>query len=83
MIFVILENPSMYLSEICDDVEQFSGVKVKEATICRLLKRHGLTRKKENLSCSIAKVCHFEGLFHGLSNSVQKRTICVGGRDWI
>lgn len=43
---LILEKPSLYLSEICDMVERVSTIKVSQATICRLLKRHGLTRKK-------------------------------------
>ena len=43
---LILDDPSLYLSEVCDKVEELSGIQVSQATICRLLKRHGLTRKK-------------------------------------
>ena len=43
---LILENPSMYLSEICARVEEISQVEVSQATVCRILKRHGFTRKK-------------------------------------
>lgn len=43
---LILENSSLYLGEICDIVERMSGIWISKATICRLLKRHGLTRKK-------------------------------------
>ena len=43
---LILDNPSLYLSEVCEMVEDLSGIVVSQATICRLLKRYGLTRKK-------------------------------------
>ena len=43
---LILDNPSLYLSEVCEMVEDLSGILVSQATICRLLKRYGLTRKK-------------------------------------
>ena len=40
---VILENPSMYLGELCLEVMQVFGI---PSTVCRTLKRYGLTRKK-------------------------------------
>lgn len=43
---LILDDPSLYLSEICDKVVELSGIRVSQATICRLLQRYGLTRKK-------------------------------------
>ena len=46
---LILKKPSLYLSEVCDKVEEMSGIQVSQATICRLLKRHGLTRKRIRL----------------------------------
>ena len=42
---LIVDNPSLYLSEVCDRVVDLGGVQVSQATICRLLKRYGLTRK--------------------------------------
>ena len=42
---LISDKPDLYLREICQSVHEITGVTVSEATICRLLKRHGLTRK--------------------------------------
>ena len=42
---LILDNPSLYLSEVCEKVEDLSGIPVSQATICRLLKKHGFTSK--------------------------------------
>ena len=46
IIGLVLESPTLYLSELCAQVEDISGIEVSEATICRLLRRHGFTRKK-------------------------------------
>ena len=43
---LILDNPSLYLSEVCEKIDELSGILVSQATVCRLLKRYGLTRKK-------------------------------------
>ena len=40
---VILENPSMYLGELCLEVMQV--FEISPSTVCRTLKRYGLTRK--------------------------------------
>ncbi len=40
---MVLEDPSMYLSEVCHELEEAMGV---PPTICRLLRRYGITRKK-------------------------------------
>lgn len=46
VIGLILENPCLYLSEICEMVERVSSVKISGSTVCRILKRHGFTRKR-------------------------------------
>ena len=43
---LILEEPSMYLKELCEKVSEVCGVDVCESTICKILHRHGFTRKK-------------------------------------
>ncbi len=43
---LVLQSPCLYLREICKQAEDISGVSVSGSTICRLLRRHGLTRKK-------------------------------------
>jgi len=46
IVSLVLENPSMYLQEICQEVYNVLGKQVSSPTICRLLGRHGFTRKK-------------------------------------
>ena len=43
---LVLANPSMYLQEIRQEVEDVLGTQVSVPTICRVLARHGFTRKK-------------------------------------
>ena len=43
---MVLEDPSMYLSEVCHELEEAMGVVVTPPTICRLLRRYGITQKK-------------------------------------
>ena len=46
IIAMIMESPTLLLHEICGNILQVCGVSVSEATICRILRRHGFTRKK-------------------------------------
>lgn len=46
VIGIVLEHPTIYLRDLCQKVEDISSVRVSEATICKLIKRHGITRKK-------------------------------------
>lgn len=43
---LVLANPSMYLQEIRQEVEDVLRTQVSVPTICRVLARHGFTRKK-------------------------------------
>ena len=43
---LIYDNPALQLSEICNKVEEVTAVIVSGPTICRLLRRNGITRKK-------------------------------------
>ncbi len=42
----LLENPCLYLGEICQKMEHIAGVKVSTSTVCRIIQRHGFTRKR-------------------------------------
>lgn len=46
VIGMVLDCPSVYLNEICQRVKDLTDVSVTESTVCRLLGRHGFTRKK-------------------------------------
>ena len=55
---VILKNPSMYLGELRLEVMQVFGIEISPSTVCRTLKRYGLTRKKirQHSICSTSSV---------------------------
>ena len=57
---LVLENPSMYLQELCQKIYQVTIRQVSAPTVCRLLARHGFTRKKDTES-SKAKMHCLEG----------------------
>ena len=46
VIGMVLNEPSMYLGELCQQIQSDSGLEVSPATVCRLLKHYGMTRKK-------------------------------------
>ena len=46
VIGIVLEKPPLLLSELCKLIYDHSGIAVSEATVCRLLHRHGITRQK-------------------------------------
>ena len=43
---IVLENPSMYLREVCSEIRQITDTDVSPSTVCRILSAHGFTRKK-------------------------------------
>ncbi len=46
IIGLLFENPCLYLGEICQKIEHIAGLKVSTSTVCRIIQRHGFTRKK-------------------------------------
>ena len=43
---LLLENPSLYLGEICQRIDSTFGIHVTPSTVCRIILRNGFTRKK-------------------------------------
>ena len=43
---LLIDNPSLYLGELCQKVYHVFGIQVSPSTICRLIHRHGFTRKQ-------------------------------------
>ena len=43
---LLLHNPSLYLGEICQKIAHVFEIQVSPATVCRIIRRHGFTRKK-------------------------------------
>ncbi len=47
IIGLVLENPSMYLDEVCGIIRiEVFALQVSASTVCRLLHSHGITRKE-------------------------------------
>ena len=46
---LVMASPDLHLREIVDKVHEITGVSVDLSTICRLLAKHGLTRKNCNM----------------------------------
>ena len=42
----LLENPSLYLGEICQRIDSTFGIHITPSTVCRIIQRNGFTRKK-------------------------------------
>ena len=43
---MVLENPRVKQHEICEAVLETTGTEVSISTICRVLRKYGMTRKK-------------------------------------
>ena len=43
---IIFENPSLYLKEMTQQVYDYTSTRISPATICNVMRKHGLTRKK-------------------------------------
>ena len=46
IIGIVMENPCIYLTEICQAIYEATGVKVSSSLVCRTLQRNGFSRKK-------------------------------------
>ena len=46
IIGVILNNPTLYLDELCQTTLALTDVSVSPSTVCRIMRRYGITRKR-------------------------------------
>ena len=46
IIAIVMENPCVYLRELCQRIEDATNVRVSGSTVCRILRKNGYTRKK-------------------------------------
>ena len=46
IIGLICENPAIYLREVCGKIFEVTGVRVSTSTVCKVIHRNGITRKK-------------------------------------
>ncbi len=47
---LVLANPPLYLSEMCQSVKSTFDIEVSPSTICRLLQRYGLKKKASRIT---------------------------------
>jgi len=73
VIGLILENPSIYLHEVCQELKECFDFAISSSTICTLLKRYGVTCKKIR---QVAKQ-HCERCFHGPNIPLQGKNVCM------
>ena len=52
IVALIMESPTLYLHEICKEIQQITGKSISESTVCRVLRKHGFTRKKVRMIAS-------------------------------
>ena len=62
IICMVSSDPTLYLSDITQKVYEITGVAISSATVCRLLGRHGFTRKKVK-QVALQRNCEFRGAF--------------------
>ena len=43
---LICENPSLYIGEICSKIAEVTNITISTSTVCRVIHRNGMTRKK-------------------------------------
>lgn len=46
VISLVLENPTLFLGEICSAIKEITGTKVAPSALCKLLGKYGLSWKK-------------------------------------
>ena len=64
VIGLILGSPTLYLHEVCQQIQEITSLSVSQATICTFLQRYGLIDKKKlsKLNCRDA-MCSREHLW--------------------
>ena len=62
VVTLVIQDPSMYLREMCDKILEITGIRVSASTctLCRILHRHSVTRKKIKQT-SIQRCALFRG----------------------
>jgi len=64
IIGLVLDSPELYLSEFLDKIEDVIGIRASASTLCRVIHRHGITRKKIQQIAS-QRTAQYRGDFMG------------------
>ena len=46
IVAIIFESPSLYLKEVVQKIYDFTDELISPATVCNVMRKHGITRKK-------------------------------------
>lgn len=76
VIGLVLDNPKMYLSEVCHQVKEITNTEVSSATICNLLASYGITRKKIQ-HVALQRRVDYRGLFVANVSFFSEREMLV------
>lgn len=77
-LYLVLSKASIYLHEVCQEVQEVFHKTVSASTICRLLKRYGISK-----TGSITTIKQLTRCIHGPMLFIQKRNVCVGRLNWL
>ena len=71
IVAIIFESPSLYLKEVVQKIYDFTDEIISPATVCNVMHRHGITRKKiQHINC-VAKECKPPWCIHSRDFHVQ------------
>jgi len=71
LLSIVLQNPSVYLYELCQKVFQLTTIKVSPSTVCRVMKRYGMTRRKIR-QVALQRNCVLRGAFVAYCSALGK-----------
>ena len=78
VVTLVLEQPNLYLSELCSAIKEITNIQVSPSTVCRLLARYGLTRKKIQYVAAQRSLEYRAYILHCHCFSLFKRNVSVG-----
>ena len=64
IIGIILDNPSVYLGEVCRAIEDVCSKNVSPATVFRVIHKHGINRKKLHQVAKQRSLVHSQAWYH-------------------
>ena len=81
VIALLHENPGLYLREICSMINEVTGISVSGSTVCRILHKNGISRKKLS-KIALQRSDEQRGAFMANILQYPRDFFCMGGRDW-
>ena len=63
LVGLFLDNPGLYLGEVCREVADITGTQISCSTVCCILCRHGFSRKK--IQQVALEICNCQSQVYG------------------